>query len=83
MRVVTLVPGYVATPLTAGNRYPMPFLMPAAAFADRAFRTIQAGSSYRVIPWQMGLVAKLLRSLPNALFDRLFAGRGRKQRRDA
>ena len=83
VRVVTLVPGYIATPLTAGNRYPMPFLMPAAAFADRAFRTIQAGSSYRVIPWQMGLVAKLLRSLPNALFDRLFAGRGRKQRRDA
>jgi short-subunit dehydrogenase len=81
VRVATLVPGYIATPLTAGNRYPMPFLMPAAAFADRAFRAIEAGSSYRVIPWQMGLVAKLLRLLPNALFDRLFAGRGRKQRR--
>ena len=83
VRVVTLLPGYVATPLTAGNRYPMPFLMPADKFADRAYRAIEAGSSYCVIPWQMGLVAKLLRLLPNRMFDRLFAGRGRKQRRTA
>ena len=81
VRVVTLVPGYIATPLTAGNRYAMPFLMPAAAFADRAFRAIEQGSSYRVIPWQMGVVAKLMRLLPNSLFDRLLAGRGRKKRR--
>lgn len=81
VQVLTLLPGYIATPLTAANRYPMPFLMSAEAFADRAFRAIEAGDSYRVIPWQMGLVAKLLRLLPNALFDRLFAGRGRKQRR--
>jgi short-subunit dehydrogenase len=81
VRVVTLLPGYIATPLTAGNRYPMPFLMPAGAFADRAFRAIEAGASYRVIPWQMGIVAKLMRLLPNPLFDRLFAGRGRKKRR--
>jgi short-subunit dehydrogenase len=81
VRVVTLLPGYVATPLTAANPYSMPFLMPAPAFADRAFRAIEAGTSYRVIPWQMGWVAKLLRLLPNALYDRLLAGRGRKPRR--
>jgi short-subunit dehydrogenase len=81
VRVVTLLPGYIATPLTAKNPYSMPFLMAPDAFAERAFRAIQAGSSYRVIPWQMGVVAKLLRLLPNALFDRLMAGRGRKPRR--
>jgi len=81
VRVVTLLPGYIATPLTAGNPYSMPFLMPAADFADKAFATIRAGSSYRVIPWQMGVVAKLLRLLPNPLFDRALAGRGRKPRR--
>ncbi len=79
--VVTLLPGYIATPLTAHNPYPMPFLMPAERFAEQAFRSIQAGSSYRVIPWQMAVVAKLLRLLPNPLFDKLFAGRGRKPRR--
>ena len=81
VRVVTIVPGWIATPLTAGNRYAMPFLMQPAVFADRAFRAIDSGIGYRVIPWQMGLVAKLLRLLPNPLFDRLFAGRGRKKRR--
>ncbi|MBK6615020.1 SDR family oxidoreductase [Ottowia sp.] len=80
VRVVTLVPGYINTPLTRGNRYAMPFLMPAPAFAERAFQAIGAGASYRVIPWQMGVVAKLLRVLPNALFDRLLAGRPRKAR---
>ncbi len=81
VRVLTLLPGYVATPLTASNRYRMPFLMPADAFAERAFRAIEAGDSYRVIPWQMGLVSKLLRLLPNAWYDRLLSRRGRKPRR--
>ena len=81
VKVVTLCPGYVDTPLTQGNRYGMPFLMEAADFADRAFRAIEAGTSYRVIPWQMGVVAKLMRLLPNALFDRAVQGRGRKKRR--
>ncbi|MBX3626527.1 MAG: SDR family oxidoreductase [Rhizobacter sp.] len=80
VKVVTIAPGYVETPLTRRNRYPMPFLMKAEAFADRAFRTIAGGVSYRVIPWQMAAVAKLLRLLPNAIFDLVLAGRPRKQR---
>jgi len=82
LRVVTLVPGYVDTPLTQGNRYAMPFLMRPSAFAERAFAAIEAGAGYRVIPWQMGVVAAALRVLPNSLFDRIFAGRPRKRRAD-
>ena len=41
---------------------------------------IGKGVSYRVIPWQMGVVARLLRLLPNVLFDRLLTGRPRKHR---
>ncbi|HSU21235.1 MAG TPA: SDR family oxidoreductase [Variovorax sp.] len=80
VRVVTICPGYIDTPLTRRNRYAMPFLMPVDAFAEQAFRTIEAGASYRVIPWQMGVVARLMRGLPNAVFDRLAQGRGRKRR---
>jgi len=80
VKVVTLLPGYVDTPLTQKNRYPMPFLLSPADFADRAFQAISVQTSYRVIPWQMGVVAKLLRLLPNPLFDRLLAGRPRKHR---
>lgn len=80
VKVLTLCPGYIATPLTQNNRYAMPFLMQPEVFAQKAEQAIKAGNSYRVIPWQMGVVAKLLRLLPNALFDRLFAGRPRKPR---
>jgi short-subunit dehydrogenase len=82
VKVVTLLPGYIATPLTAKNPYSMPFLMQAGDFADRAYRAIEAGDSYRVIPWQMGVLAKVMRLLPNALFDKLVGGRGRKPRRN-
>jgi short-subunit dehydrogenase len=80
VKVVTICPGYIDTPLTRENRYSMPFLMKADDFADRAYRAIEAGASYRVIPWQMGVVAKLLRMLPNGVFDRALAGRPRKHR---
>ena len=80
VKVVTLCPGYIDTPLTQGNRYGMPFLMKAEDFADQALRAIESGTSYRVIPWQMGVVAKLLRLLPNALFDKTLSGRARKHR---
>jgi short-subunit dehydrogenase len=83
VKVVTLCPGYIDTPLTRQNQYSMPFLMRPQDFADKAFKAIESGTSYRVIPWQMGLVAKLLRLLPNAVFDRAFSGRPRKPRRAA
>ncbi|KQW46420.1 MULTISPECIES: SDR family oxidoreductase [unclassified Roseateles] len=80
VRVVTLLPGYIDTPLTQGNRYSMPFLMKVEDFADQAVRSIQAQVSYRVIPWQMGVLAKVLRLLPNWLYDRVLSGRARKKR---
>lgn len=80
VRVVTLAPGYIATPMTAINPYPMPFLLPADVAARRFARTIDAGTSYAVIPWQMAWVAKLLRLLPNAAFDAIAARAGRKPR---
>ena len=83
VRVVTLLPGYIATPLTAGNPYRMPFMLSADEFAARAQRAIRRGSSYAVIPWQMAVVAKLLRLLPDAWFDALLGRRQRKPRRAA
>ncbi len=80
IKVVTICPGYIDTPLTRQNRYSMPFLMQVEAFADKAFDTIAVGDSYRVIPWQMGVVAKALRLLPNWLYDKVLSGRPRKKR---
>ena len=63
------------------DTYARPFLLSPAQFAQRAYAAIAAGSSYRVIPWQMAIVAKLLRLLPNWLFDAALAGRPRKPRK--
>lgn len=83
IRVVTIAPGYIATPMTSNNRFPMPFLMRADRFAAQAAAAIARGDSYRVLPWQMGIVARLLRLLPNALFDRAFARAPTKRRKEA
>ena len=80
IRVVTLVPGYIDTPMTKINLYRMPFLMSPEKFAQRAVHAIQSGRSYQVIPWQMGIVAKLLRLLPNRLYDFAFANAPHKPR---
>lgn len=81
VKVVTLCPGYIETPMTAVNPYRMPFLLSAPEAVQRFARVIARGDSYAVVPWQMSLVAKLLRFLPNALYDRLFAGAPRKPRK--
>lgn len=80
VHVVTICPGYIKTPMTENNNYPMPFLMLVDDFAKQSYAKIEAGISYSVIPWQMGVVAKILRLMPNALFDKALAGRGRKAR---
>jgi short-subunit dehydrogenase len=82
VKVVTIAPGFVRTPLTAKNPYRMPFLMEPADFARQAVDAMLAGASYRVIPWQMGVVARILRLLPNPLFDRAFGNRPYKPRRE-
>ncbi len=81
IQVQTILPGFIKTPLTAENPYKMPFLMEAPAFAKKAADAILAGASYRVIPWQMGWVARLLRLMPNALYDRAVGKRPHKPRR--
>lgn len=80
IKVVTIAPGYIETPMTAVNPYKMPFLLPVDQAAERFAAAIARGTSYTVIPWPMGVVAKLLRALPNWLYDRLFTSAPRKPR---
>jgi NAD(P)-dependent dehydrogenase (short-subunit alcohol dehydrogenase family) len=78
--VVTICPGYIRTPMTAANRYRMPFLIDADEAARRMARVIEAKCRFAVIPWQMALVSIVLRRLPRWLYDRLAAGAPRKAR---
>ncbi len=80
VKVVTIAPGYIRTPMTAVNDYPMPFLMDTDVAAQHMLRAIDRGARCSVIPWQMGVVAILLRLVPDAIYDRLAARAGRKPR---
>ncbi len=80
VRVLTINPGYVDTPMTRGNPYPMPFLLSADDAARRIVRAIDRGSCYTVLPWPMAIVARLLRIVPNRLFDRVLARAPHKPR---
>ena len=80
VRVVTVCPGYIDTPMTAVNRFHMPFLLTAEDAARRIARAIERGSALAVLPWQIGLAFWFLRRAPNWLFDRLFARTPRKPR---
>ena len=80
VKVVTLCPGYIRTPMTDINPYAMPFILEADEAARRVARAIARQKSFAVIPWQMGLVGRLLRLLPRWLYDRLFAHAPHKPR---
>ena len=78
--VVTICPGYIKTPMTAVNKFKMPFLIDVDEAVLRFARAIDAKSSFTVIPWTMGLAARVLRMVPNWLYDRVFSRMPRKPR---
>ena len=80
IKVITICPGYIATPMTAKNPYPMPFMLSADQAARTMIDIIDSGKTFAVIPWQMAIVARVLRVLPNWLYDRLFGNAPRKPR---
>ena len=58
-------PGYVRTPLTAKNTFPMPFLLDVEDAVDHIMRGLAASRFEIVFPWQVSLSMRLLASLPH------------------
>lgn len=78
--VVTICPGYIRTPMTAVNKFKMPFLIDVDEAVIRFARAIDARTSFTVIPWTMGVAGRILRMVPNWLYDRVFTRMPRKPR---
>jgi NAD(P)-dependent dehydrogenase (short-subunit alcohol dehydrogenase family) len=78
--VVTVCPGYIATPMTEGNPYPMPFLMSPDAAARSIARAVARRKRFHVLPWPMALLGRAFRALPRPLYDLMFANAPRKPR---
>ncbi len=79
--VVTICPGYIKTPMTAVNKFKMPFLIDVDDAVVRFARAIDTKQSFTVIPWTMGVAARVLRMVPNWLYDRIFTRMPRKPRK--
>ena len=80
VRVLTVCPGYIATPMTADNPYPMPFIISAEAAAKKIIRAIERQRKFLVIPWQMAILGRILKILPLWLYDRELSKAPRKPR---
>lgn len=62
--VSVINPGFVETPMTAVNRFPMPFLMPSDKAADAIISGLEKRRFDIVFPWQMAALMKFARVLP-------------------
>lgn len=78
--VTTIAPGYIKTPMTDINDYSMPFLMEADIAAKKFVDAILAKRRFVVIPWQMGLVARVMRMIPPFVWDRVMKNAPHKKR---
>ena len=82
IHVSTIAPGYIRTPMTEINQYKMPFLMDADLFAHKFANAVEAKVRFKIIPWQMGIIAKIMRLIPPRLWDYLMKNAPHKKRVD-
>ena len=68
VRVSLINPGFVDTPLTRQNPFPMPDLITAQQAADAILRGLKTGRFETSFPFRFALVMKLLRLLPDRLY---------------
>jgi len=80
IEVVTVMPGFVDTPMTQANPYPMPFIINAEDAARRIARIIAKGSRTAVVPWPMAIAARVLRWTPGWLYEAIATRAPRKPR---
>ncbi|TDM08161.1 MAG: short-chain dehydrogenase [Ideonella sp. MAG2] len=80
LSVHTVSPGYLRTPLTAGNRFAMPGLMDADVAARKLLQGVVRGREHIVLPRHIGWLSRLLAALPARWHDHLLRAQPRKPR---
>ena len=71
--VTTIHPGFIDTPMTRGRVQRMPFLQDAGRAARQMVDAIEARRRTYAFPWQLATIVRLLKWMPDALYDRVLA----------
>lgn len=71
VRVVTVKPGYVATPMLAGAKPPRPLVISAAQAARRIAEVCERGPEVVYVPERWAFIMAVVRLLPAPLMKRL------------
>ncbi len=69
IKVITIRPGFVKTPMTDKNEFQMPFLISAEKAAKIILRGLQKEKRYIAFPLIMKLLVDVVRLVPNSLFE--------------
>lgn len=67
--VTILHPGFIKTPLTAGRRAKMPFLMELGDAVNRMIRTIEKRKKSYAFPWPLATIVRVGMVMPNFMYD--------------
>ncbi len=69
VKVLTVKPGFVKTPMTDKNKFKMPFLIDVHKAANIIIKGIKKEKRIIQFPYQTVFFAKLLKILPNKIFE--------------
>jgi short-subunit dehydrogenase len=69
--VTTIHPGFVRTPMTAGRKRKLPFLLEPEDAACRIIRAVERRARTYAFPWQLASLVRVIRHIPGRLYDRL------------
>jgi short-subunit dehydrogenase len=69
--VTCVCPGFVKSEMTAGKSHPMPLLLETEDAAKRIVRALRGRPAVYNFPWQMALLMKLVRWLPDSLVAKM------------
>ena len=73
VRVTTICPGFVRTDLTAGNRFPMPFIIEADAAGRAICDGLERERTEIVFPLRMAILMKAARLVPARMWPALWS----------
>lgn len=71
LQISIVEPGFVRSEMTAANRFKMPFILETDDAAERIADAVADGRGWIRFPWPLVLAMRLVRSLPQPLYDRM------------